>query len=224
MDSSPHEASNESAVALSSPPTPSVVSPPAGPSSPLLTLSDSPDPYLQSCHPVYLANYLQKLIDEREGEFRCSFGNLVETVERKKRENAEREGVIKFKRDSMVMLDNLIKMQEKEVENLETLVAHISPSAVEANGDQQLPGAPKLEVAKVGREVSKAGVTGKKAVKVERKISGAGSLSEEKVAKAGRKVSGAGDVPDKKTSKVVASEPREPRTKRLPVSTVHNTT
>ena len=185
MDSSPHEASNESAVALSSPPTPSVVSPPAGPSSPLLTLSDSPDPYLQSCHPVYLANYLQKLIDEREGEFRCSFGNLVETVERKKRENAEREGVIKFKRDSMVMLDNLIKMQEKEVENLETLVAHISPSAVEANGDQQLPGAPKLEVAKV---------------------------------------SGAGDVPDKKTSKVVASEPREPRTKRLPVSTVYNTT
>merc|ERR1712037_860794 len=53
----------------------------------------------------------------------------------------------------------------------------------------------------------------------EMKVSGAGSLSEEKVAKAGRKVSGAGDVPDEKTSKVVASEPREPRTKRLPVST-----
>merc|ERR1719341_2456583 len=74
---------------------------------------------------------------------------------------------------------------------------------------------PVKKVAKVGREVSKADVTGKKTAKDKRKISEAGSLSEEKVAKAGRKVSGAGDVPDKKTSKAVASEPREPHTKRL---------
>ena len=310
MDSSPHEASNESAVALSSPPTPSVVSPPAGPSSPLSTLSDFLDPYLQSCDPVYLASILPKLLDKRKEEFHYSFGYLVESVERLKRENSERERVIKFKRDDMVMLDNLIRLQEKEVENLETLVstaktlpisevdgaltqnstavsppksfnqpdgslrfaAHVSPSAMEANGDQQLPDAPKSlslrpfntlsaikndsssvsvrrmptspvsnvppserkvsgagglpvkKVAKVGREVSIADVPGKKTEKDEREISGAGRLSEEKVAKAGRKVLGKEDVPDEKTSKVVASEPREPRTKRLPVSTVHNTT
>ena len=40
-----------------------------------------------------------------------------------------------------------------------------------------------------------------------------------KVAKAERKVSGAGDITVKKTPKVVAPEPREPHTKRLPVST-----
>ena len=261
-----------------------------------------------------MASSLLKLLEERKEEFHYSFGHLMNSVERLKRENSEREGVIKFKRDSVVMLDNLIRLQEKEVENLETLVstaktggrkylpisavdgawtqnstavsppkcfkqpngdqslrfaAHIMPSAMEPNEDQQLPSAPKslslrpfytlsainndsssvsdrrmptspaynvppserkvsgaegLPVKKVGREVSIADVPGKKTVKDERRISGAGGLTVKKVAKAESKVSGAGDVPVKKTSKAVASEPREPHTKRLPVSTVHNTT
>jgi len=305
MVSSPHEPTHESALALSSPATPSFDSPPAGPSSPLLTLSDSPDPYLQSCHPVYLASSLQKLLSERKEEFHYSFGKLEDSVERLKRDNSEREGVIKFKRDSMVMLDNLIRMQEKEVENLETLVstaktggrkylpisevdgactqnstavsppkcfkqpnrslsfaAHSMPSAMEPNDGQQLPSAPTSlslrpfhtlsaisndsssvsdrrmptspvsndfpsvqsgerkvsgaeglpvkKVAKVGREVSMADVPGKKTVKDKRDVSEAGGV---------KKVSGAEDVTAKKTPKVVASEPREQQTKRLPAST-----
>jgi len=256
-----------------------------------------------------VASSLLKLLEERKEEFHYSFGHLMNSVERLKRENSEREGVIKFKRDSMVMLDNLIRLQEKEVENLETLVstaktggrkylpisevdvgctqystavsppkcfkqpngdrslrfaAHIMPSAMEPNEDQQLPSAPKslslrpfytlsainndsssvsdrrmptspasnvppserkvsgaegLPMKKVGREVSIADVPGKKIVKDERRISGAGGLTAKKVAKAESQVSGAGDVPVKKTPKAVASEPREPHTKRLPVST-----
>merc|ERR1719430_2409128 len=54
---------------------------------------------------------------------------------------------------------------------------------------------------------------------VERKVSGAEGLPVKKVAKVGREVSGAGDVTATKTPKVVASEPREHQTKRLPVST-----
>ena len=89
MASSPLSA--ESELALSSPPTPSFDSSPAGRSSSLSTLSDSPDPYLQSPNPVYLASFLLRVLDERKEEFHCRFGQLMDSLERLKRDSDKRE-------------------------------------------------------------------------------------------------------------------------------------
>ena len=130
MVSSPRQAPHQLALTLSSPPTPSFDSQPSGPSSPPLTPScSSPD-----FHHLALASSLMNLLDEREEEFHYTFGHLMKSVERLRRENAKKEGVIKFKRDSMVMLDNLIRMEEKDVEKLKTLV-----STAKADGQKALP-------------------------------------------------------------------------------------
>jgi len=142
MVSSPLEPTDDLALALSSPPTPTFDSPPSGPSSPLVsnsvsqpwTPSDSSQFYPKSRHLTDLASSVLKLIDVRKDEFHHSFGHLVTAVERLKSENAKREGVIKFKRDSMVMLDNLIRMQEKDLENLVALV-----NIAKAGGQKELP-------------------------------------------------------------------------------------
>jgi len=142
MVSSPPKPTHDLALALSSPPTPTFDSPPSGPSSPLvsnsvsppLTPSDSSQFYPESRHLTDLASSVLKLIDERKEEFHYSFGHLVAAVERLKSENAKREGVIKLKRDSMVMLDNLIRMQEKDLENLVTSV-----NTAKAGGQKELP-------------------------------------------------------------------------------------
>jgi len=205
MVSSPHE----SMVALSSPPTPSFDSPPATPSSSLLTLSDSPDPYLQSRDPVYLASSLLRLLDERKEEFHCSFGQVTDSLERLKRDNNKREGEIKNKRDNIVMMENLIKMKEKEVKNLET--------AVEANGGQRLPSAPtslslrpfftlsatsNASSSVSGRKVPTSTVSNvlPSVQSDERKVSEARGLPMKKIARVGKEVLIA-DAPGKKTAK-----------------------
>jgi len=141
MVSSPRRPTHQSTLALSSPPTPSFDSQPSGPSSPLVSNTISPPltpshpsgPYPESYH-LALASSLLKLLDEKEEEFHHTFGHLEAAVERLKRDNAKREEVIKFKRDNMVMLDNLIRMQEKDVENLKTLVSN-----AKAGGRKELP-------------------------------------------------------------------------------------
>jgi len=142
MVSSPPELTHDLALALSSPPTPTFDPPPTGPSYPLVsnsvshpwTPSDSSRLYPESRHLTDLASSMLKLIDEGKEQFHYSFGHLVKDVERLKSENAKRDGVIKFKRDSMVMLDNLIRMQEKDLENLVTLV-----NTANAGGQKESP-------------------------------------------------------------------------------------
>jgi len=223
MGSSPHE----SLVALSSPPTPIFDSPPAGPSSSLLTLSHSPNPCLQSCDPLYLASSLLRVLDERKEEFHCSFGQLMDSLERLKRDTNNREGVIKSKRDNIVMLENLIKMKEKEVENLETLVStaktggrkdHIMPSVMEPNGNRRLPSAPTSLSLRQFFSLSSATSNASSSVSDrrmptspvsnvfpsvqsdERKVSGAKGFPAKKIARAGKEVLIA-DAPGKKTVK-----------------------
>jgi len=212
MVSSPHE----STMALSSPPTPSFDSPPATPSSSLLTLSDSPDPYLQSHDPVYLASSLLRLLDERKEEFHCSFGQVMDSLERLKRDANKREGEIKNKRDNIVMMENLIKMKEKEVKNLETLVS-TSKTAVEPNGGQRLPSAPTslslrpfftLSASSAAsssvpyRKMPTSTVSNvlPSVQSDERKVSGAKGLPMKKIARVGKEVLIA-EVPGKKTVK-----------------------
>jgi len=212
MVSSPHE----SMVALSSPPTPSFDSPPATPSSSLLTLSDSPDPYTQFRDPVYLASTLLRLLDERKEEFHCSFGQVMDSLERLKRDNNKREGEIKNKRDNIVMMENLIKMKEKEVKNLETLVS-TSKTVVEPNGGQRLPSAPTSlslrpfftlsATSNASSSVSDRKMPTSTVCNVlpsiqsdERKVSEARGLPMKKIARVGKEVLVA-DAPGKKTSK-----------------------
>ena len=133
MASSPHE----SAVALSSPPTPSFDSSPAGRSPSLSARTDSPDPFHQSRDPEYLASSLLRVLDEREEEFHYRYGQVMEPWECLKRDTNKMEEAIKFKRDDLVMMENLIKLKEIDVENLEALV-----SAAQAGEDA--PTSPSL--------------------------------------------------------------------------------
>ena len=127
----------------SSPPTPTFDSSPAGlaaPTSPLVSNSVSssdftgPSQYPQSQQHIYLASSLLQLIEEREEEFHSRFGHLMGHVQKLKRENDKNKEKIKTKRDDVIMLGNLIRMQEKVVENLKTSIR-----TERANGWTELP-------------------------------------------------------------------------------------
>jgi len=59
---------------------------------------------------------------EREGDFRHLFGRLLGTTELSKRKLAGMKVAMKAKRDDLIMMDNLIRLKEKEVEDLQTEV------------------------------------------------------------------------------------------------------
>ena len=59
---------------------------------------------------------------EREGDFRHMFGRLLGTTELSKRKLADMKVAVKAKRDDLIMMDNLIKLKEREVEDLQTEV------------------------------------------------------------------------------------------------------
>merc|ERR1719192_506239 len=59
---------------------------------------------------------------EREGDFRHMFGRLLGTTESSKRKLADMKMAVKAKRDDLIMMDNLIKLKEREVEDLQTEV------------------------------------------------------------------------------------------------------
>ena len=59
---------------------------------------------------------------EREEDFCYMFGRLLGTVELSERKLAEIKVAVKAKRDDLIMMDNLIKLKEREVEDLQTEV------------------------------------------------------------------------------------------------------
>jgi len=59
---------------------------------------------------------------EREADFRHMFGRLLGTTELSKRKLADMKVAVKAKRDDLIMMDNLIRLKEKEVEDLQTEV------------------------------------------------------------------------------------------------------
>ena len=59
---------------------------------------------------------------ERERDFCYNFAPLLETVELRKQKLADMKGAVKAKRDDLIMMDNLIRLKEKEVEDLQTEV------------------------------------------------------------------------------------------------------
>jgi len=59
---------------------------------------------------------------ERERDFCYNFAPLLETVELRKQKLADMKGAVKAKRDDLIMMDNLIKLKEREVEDLQTEV------------------------------------------------------------------------------------------------------
>jgi len=59
---------------------------------------------------------------EREGDFRHMFGRLLGTTELSKRKLADMKVAVKAKRDDLIMMDNLIRLKEREVDDLQTEV------------------------------------------------------------------------------------------------------
>jgi len=71
---------------------------------------------------------------EREGDFRHMFGRLLGTTELSKRKLADMKVAVKAKRDDLIMMDNLIRLKEREVEDLQTEV-----NSARAGKQKQLP-------------------------------------------------------------------------------------
>ena len=71
---------------------------------------------------------------EREGDFRHMFGRLLGTTELSKRKLADMKVAVKAKRDDLIMMDNLIRLKEREVEDLQTEV-----NSARARKQKQLP-------------------------------------------------------------------------------------
>jgi len=86
-----------------------------------------PDHVSQGLYPDYdeishLASSLMNHTREREGDFCHIFGPLLGTVELSRRKLADMKVAVKAKRDDLIMMDNLIKLKEREVEDLQTVV------------------------------------------------------------------------------------------------------
>ena len=71
---------------------------------------------------------------EREGHFRHMFGRLLGTTELSKRKLADMKVAVKAKRDDLIMMGNLIRLKEREVEDLQTEV-----NSARAGKQKQLP-------------------------------------------------------------------------------------
>ena len=123
--SAPENESNPDPAWTVSPPSPA---PPPSPSSPPTPTFDSspahPDHVSQGLYPdhdeiSHLASSLLNHTREREEEFSYLFGRLLGTVELSKRKLADMKVAVKAKRDDLIMMDNLIKLKEREVEDLQ---------------------------------------------------------------------------------------------------------
>ena len=71
---------------------------------------------------------------EREGHFRHMFGRLLGTTELSKRKLADMKVAVKAKRDDLIMMGNLIRLKEREVDDLQTEV-----NSARAGKQKQLP-------------------------------------------------------------------------------------
>ena len=128
----------------SSPPTPTFDSSPAyPPSTSLISTACSPlprpDHVSQGLYPdhgeiSHLASFLMNHTMEREADFRHMFGRLLGTTELSKRKLADMKVAVKAKRDDLIMMDNLIRLKEREVEDLQTEV-----NSARAGKQKQLP-------------------------------------------------------------------------------------
>jgi len=70
----------------------------------------------------HLAFSLMNHTREREGDFRHMFSRLLGTTELSKRKLADMKVAVKAKRDDLIMMDNLIRLKERELEDLQTEV------------------------------------------------------------------------------------------------------